>query len=465
MIRSNKSVFFISVITFVLAYGYYLYAAYHVPIDYWDEHVWVGQGYYLDLLVRGDNASPLWHSYHAYDQPKFAAYLLNIPSYIQFRANEPEQRHYWQYLIDNHFVWIAGEEAMRYVETHYPINWKSIQSRSSGELEKQYGAAIKPTISIILSARAVSALFMALTVVVVWHISILFFPVSLTSGITLMFMTNSLFIYSGSKAMAEGIFLFLIISGLYLICRFVVLKEGMISALRIGLISGIAAQTKLNGLVLMGIFSVVAIAQAIRTFQAKNISWLIMSWLACFGIFCLLNPFLYTAPIKNTLYMYRFRYMDSVSYQKRLPDEALLTPSKRMGRIIRHFYVDIDTNFGIPFGLYKWETESPNSALVRRAIKALLLVRLFGATFGIAYILYNSISATRIAYLHKKTRNELLFFAILTMLMSAPLGYLLMDWQSYYVVYIYPIISLEVYGIYIAVSKASVVLRRNQKYP
>lgn len=436
-------------------------------VDYWDEHVWISQSFYLELFVRGDFKNKLWNSLYSYDEPKLVPYIYSLlfyPKYLAEKKVKGASYDYLKFLIDHNFYWdynfylTEGKQYQDYLIKKKKdfIFWKSIKSYKPEDLLKIHGGGFKKTLEFIYEARLVSAVFLVLTCLFVFLISKKVLTDLYSYLIVFLFGINSVIFYTGLRATSEAIFIFLLTLGTYfIILLFSQVKKNRFTLIFFAVTAGLAIQTKLNGIILLIIFNMFFTMYLIRYFKNQQSTqfksyFLQMVLVNClsFIIFVSLHPFLYSHPFKNSLFLYQFRYRGSLNYHREFPNESLLNIPGRFNRIYEHFYKNVETNYGLPFIFFQRNYFYYGNRNIFRLVRLVIMTRLVLLSLGSIVLLYKSFRNWVLFFTSKRhlTPYNILSTTFLILFVLI-LFYLLMDWMPYYIVLIYPLIFIEIFGL------------------
>ena len=108
LLKLSKNYTFHCLLLFIFFITFYWQILKLPKIEYWDEHVWISQGFYLELLIERDFNNKLWNSLYSYDEPKLVPYIfgsLFYPNYLSERKNKDNNYDYVKFLIDRNFYW------------------------------------------------------------------------------------------------------------------------------------------------------------------------------------------------------------------------------------------------------------------------------------------------------------------------------------------------------------------------
>lgn len=429
---------------FLIFFSFYLYRLPSLPLVRWDELFWVGKSYFFELMIQGDFKNELWQSVFSYDQPKFGELLFGAYFYPQYQAYKHKIAQpnyaYWQYLIDHNFFESEWEslnpeykQAYKNNNPNY-IHWETDDITPPANYIARYGANFIPTYSLLIEARQLNALLLALSVGVIFLLgSVVGGPVIglLTA---LLYGFNPLVISAGLHAYSEALFLLLFNLGLYLLITF--FQQKKYSKMRIvilGIVFGLCFSTKLVGIMLLCFYVLfefvfllykkpTRIAQFLPPFtRASIISILTLI------IFIALNPFTYSNPIVKISKMFEWR---SKVVSDQYPFDAHQIPDSFISRVTNVYWNYYGTVRSADF----------TTRLPFFSNTSVLYVALF--SLGIIFLVVN--------YLHKKTDRKIigLFVTIFILLQFFAGIYLKLNYQRYFVHFVFFFNFIQVYGLY-----------------
>ena len=415
----------IPLLIFLSFLSFYLFYLKSIPIRYEDEAYWIGRSYFFELFIKTDFNNPLWQSYYSYDQPKLAEYIYGFwlfPKYLIYKR-EHENIDFGRFLIAHNLYSIKGKEYAEYKNNLSQFTeWGPHDYNvSSSELIKKYGEGFKKTVDLIFYARMLNALLLA------GNLVIIYFLISSLSGTiialltTLFYGINNLILTTGLIAHSEALFLFLFSFGLYLLVRIFSNKEyGIKTLVLFGIISGLVAQTKLNGfmfLLFFWFFSIVYFLNNLWLKKLFNLKKKVILFalvnITTFLVFVFLHPLLYHNTSNNIIKIFEFRKTSAMSSAS-LIGPSLLNFNSRLKAIYSNFFGKdkIQSYNGVAIAKFNSFYLSP----------VLILFFLLGTGSSLAIIVKHGNSFTR-------AEIFLSLFILLQIMMGF---YLYIDWDRYY---------------------------------
>lgn len=473
-----KTVFLI----ILLAFLFYAFNMKTPPIDYWDEYHWIGRSYFFELFIQGDFKNSLWKGYYSYDQPKLAEYfygLILYPKYIIEKANKKERYDLAKYLIDNNFYTIEGKTYAIYKkELNSFVTWSpDVKSRTFAELINKYGKNFEKTVSLIYFSRLAAGLILALTAGLIFLLAREFFNTFWAFIVVILYITNSIIVYAGLKATSEALFLFFFLWGLLMLLKiFSQPQKNIFHLLLFSSIAALAAQTKLNGLMLLIFYNFFLFALIIKRIIKKNqlkIKKILLQFILVNGLYFLifssLHPFIYPSIFKNILFLYKWRYHAAQSQQKTNPHDALNHPHIRLSQIYNNFYRHVETNYNLPYIFFTRRSVNYGNRIIFRSVKLMILVKFLLFLFGFIALTYSTVHSIRRLItidslpINRYDKKIVLFFSSFLFMIFFITQYLLLNWIQYYVVLVFPIIMIEVYGLTIIIERLKLLLQYGKR--
>ncbi|MCM8787962.1 MAG: hypothetical protein NC935_07945 [Candidatus Omnitrophica bacterium] len=346
----------ISILIFIFFFIFYSKEYKKIPIRYWDEHGWIGRGYYFDLYLKRDFKNDLWNNYYSYNQPKLAEYLYGFvlyPKYLSYKKEEKLKNYdFAKFLIDHNFYKISSKEYEYYKNSKNEfINWgknpREVFDVSPEFLIKKFGSGIKKTINLVYAARKINILILSLTVVIVYLLSVILSKSKAVAILTSIFYgTNILIVNASLRAQSEGLFLFLFNLSLLLLILFF---QNDKNSFKIGLaffsVSAFLTATKLNGLMMPVIFNLIGFFIFIYKFFNKNkvctkiLKTLLFGNILFFFVFVFHHPLLIKNPLNGLILLFNHRYNTALHQAEyELPETALWSFKDRILAIYKNFF-------------------------------------------------------------------------------------------------------------------------------
>lgn len=336
-----------------------------------------------------------------------------------------------------------------------PLPQRQLDSNAD-ELILQYGNDIIPTIEIINTARAGNTIILTLTVVITFLLTRRISSLIAALLTSIMFGMNFLFITSGLRAHSEGLFVLLFLTTTYLLVLTVTSKKDtLLLSLLTGISTALLTQTKLNGIMLFFFVNGTYLIILLKNFYNKDLfsiqKKLIGIFLfnsTCIILFIALHPYLYPNPIENTLTMYRIRYQQAQEQASQYPSQKLPTYSDRITSVYSNFIFDSEKHchFNGQFFLHE--------RFCMSAVSFYMKVILF---FGGTVIFLNKIR-------RNVTHPRVLIFTCFLFINLMASFYLLLNWDRYYVHFIYFMILFQVVAVTSILQFATKRYKNNQLY-
>jgi len=409
-------------IIFLILVFYYNSCLKTLSVSFYDEFLWTGRSYFFEYYIKGDFKNKIWQSYESYDQPKLTEYAYGAwlyPTYLKEKRNE-KSLDYKNFLIKNGFG--------------------NVDDRGYNSLEEYFAKNnIDGTkaIKIINKARLLNVFLLAGSVVLVYLLILQ--NMNAVTGIIFSgcYGLNYLIINTCLKAHSEALFLFTF-NAAFLFMNLYFKKKKNIYLILFSIFTGLCVSTKLNGIMLMIIFMIlnIIIFGVIQKNKIKNILFKsILSLSICMAVFWILNPFVYSHPFKNTVYLFDWRMKTATTVQSNLSKENYLPNNLlRIKKIFENFY-------------FSKQTTNFNGVKI---INKLDLPKIYGITLFILFI-FGLVYCLKMAW-RKNTAAIIMcgsFFIILLMMSY----YLILDWPRYYVQLVLFFAIFQLLGLFLIVKK------------
>lgn len=413
---------------------FYIGAVGRIPVSYWDEMIWVGRSYFVDFYLKGDLSSPIWQSMASYDQPKLGEYMYGLwiyPKYLYEKSiNKTEETDYPKFLID-HGLYLIEESYFDKYKEYFRKKLPEMVLLSSNESGDRYdyletyGPNVLPAFDLVTYARKINILWLILAVVVAYKI--------MENGVgkyrgmigAMIYGVNSLMVTSALKAHSEGLFILLFNISIWLMLEYFK-KENWRDLLLLALSIGLCTNTKLNGLMLLPIFGV-----TYMVWTRKNINWqnivrdCFTILVITLALLILVNPFLQDDPVGKIGALFEKRAIAAKMQSELFPKMVLATPMDRIVKIGVNFFSPLRMKtFNEIYGM------NVESWLLSIGAVLVFLVGLWKVT----------ISAIKD---DKYSQYILLMCTGIVVVMS---GYLLLDWERYYIQLVLPVVYFELVG-------------------
>jgi|GEM_PF-2930217 len=276
-----------------------------------DEHIFVRRGIFLDYYLAGKFFDPVWQTFESSDVPKFGEFFYGavLRIYSGKAISEYLEPEFVRPLDSSDYFWY-----LEYSRNHCC----SIQ-----DLPTEIQNRLKP----VLVARKAGVFFalgsLALLFLLCWQLRSWLFGATTV----LILGQNFLFKDSLTTAMGDGPLIFWSLLYAYTIGLFFASlrhssrKRLLLLYLIAGVAAGLATATKLNGVINLLHFllaSTYVFFQAGQPFKAlKYQAGLVV---IAYATFFILNPFLWTHPVRNSLFMMVTRQV-TIEKQQQLSEE------------------------------------------------------------------------------------------------------------------------------------------------
>lgn len=261
-----------------------------------DEHIFVRRGIFLDYYLAGKFFDPIWQSFDSYDVPKFGEFFYGAVLRLYFGQST-------QAYLESVPLFLSPIDS----PDHF---WYAEYSRNSCCTIQDLPPHIQERLQPILLARKFSVFFALFSLAILFAIG--WRSKSWLMGVLIVVILgqNILFKDSMTTAMGDGPLIFW--SVLYALCVGLFLKyfqENRTKKYKLLFIlaaisSGLATATKLNGVI--NVIHFLLVAQLFLHWKIDPFR--VLKYQVCFvGIayvtFFVLNPFLWTDPLRNSMFM------------------------------------------------------------------------------------------------------------------------------------------------------------------
>ena len=425
----NKKAFstiFLSVLLFLASF-FYLWQQSNKTALHDDEIMFVGRSYFLDHYLQADFQNKIWKSFDSYDVPKFGefSYALLLKSYFNFSSSKEylSQTNFYNAFSSEEFLSYLNSKGYEKDEVPKEFNSKFMNTEWADFLKflreekhtsiSEFPETTTKNLKTIFIARKLAVIIAFLNLFLVFLICSKM--KNITQGIIciIMLIFNKSFITISTRAMGDGFFLMTILSSFILSQK--IIEDYSIKKkfntpllLSLGIIIGIGISSKLNaGLALIYFSSLILILIfKNKILINKGIVAIIITTITSYLTFLLLNPFTWTNPIKNSLFMIQHRIEVFKIQQLYFPDIATITLKTKVINTIKSvFFANTNMLWG--------------------------LILLLSAVLGFSFILKK--------YLKFKNDFFKLSLLLLTVVIAIPtIIFLPLNWLRYY----YPIIIL-----------------------
>lgn len=403
---------------FKISYSYY---SKNIPFAHWDEIYWVGRSYFFEFFIKRDFNNRIWQSYESYDQPKLGEFFYGAwlyPLYLKEKEKSQKPFDYTTFLIKNGFYEI--DEAYTKNYTHYKNTYKVIRfdHRMFGfpvDWVNRYGPdALKP-LNLIYKARILNVFLLTCAVIFAYFFVLQFSGLLFATIFCIFYGFNSLIIDTALRAHSEALFLFTFNAAMLFMMLYFS-KKKVIYLLLFSLFAGLNMSTKLNGIMLPGVFFAINTILLIFLKKEKVKQFLIggLPMLACLIIFIALNPFTYSQPLKNVKYMFEHRWRHSINLATYFTESYIPPGTTRMWKILENFYFSKQTPYFNGVEIFKSFSQKEDYGIY------LFVLFLLGLLYLLKQSFKNNI----------KTLVFLVSFVLIYMIM---VYYLILDWSRYFV--------------------------------
>lgn len=290
------------IIVFFIFCFIFLWNSFKLVPFHQDEFVFLDRSFTVELLVNKEFDHQIWSSYIGYDQPKLAEFVYGANLlYLS------EGRGVKEYLSSYGFY----DDKLKFGKEKWWV-------KSSGKEVESLSAEVQKKLIPVLESRRISLLLSFGCIILMFLIGVklrgLIFGL-LSAG---LLFENRLFLGTALRAMADSFLLFFLLLTFYLSLFFIERvkskKNENLTGLSvgIGMSTGLAMASKLNGGLGLIYFFILFIALMLFGRLNKEKEWRLIKALAIiiialFLVFILFNPFTWGQPVKNSLFMFSHR--------------------------------------------------------------------------------------------------------------------------------------------------------------
>ncbi|GAB4219473.1 MAG: hypothetical protein Fur009_5810 [Candidatus Microgenomates bacterium] len=415
----------------ILIFSYFNYGKF-LPISYWDEFLWVGRSYFFDFFITRDFNDKVWQSYEAYDQPKLAEYVYGAwiyPLYIIEKTKQKQSFSYTQFLIKNGFYEDNENFKNNYSKLKDNIMLLKIDEKEDGYVKdwiEKYGNKIIKPLNLIYYARLLNIFLLAGAVILAYYIAFYYKGLIFAIFFSFFYGFNSLIISTGLKAHSEALFLFTFNAAIFFMINYFIKNRRFIYLLLFSLFSSLSMSTKLNGGFLLVIFLManfillIFCKEKIKIFL-HSLIFLLIGLI----IFISLNPFTYSNPLKNTLFMFENRFKTAV-FQSKVFYHSFISQDQAIKKIFENFY-------------FSEKSQYFNKIYFIKSKK-------YGLYFFVLFII-GFISLLKDIF--KKNLVALIMFVSFLIILFFMNYYLILDWDRYYVHLVLFFVFFQLNGLFV----------------
>lgn len=412
---------------------YFLYRDSNVYPFQEDEHEFIRRGKYFELFINGDFKNPLWQGYESYDQPKLPEYFYGLA--LHLHGNKDISKYLQVVDFEQRILGAKTEKWWIKYSRRVQINIDSLP------------VSIQEKLRPIVQARKVTVIFSFGSLIIIFLIA---FQIRgwLMGVISLVLLwLHPLFQLTSKRAMAEAPFLFFLLLGLFFSFWFLdslyksQAKRLLLFSLLIGLVSGLATASKLNGgmvliyflllFLLIFLFTTFYFLQDIRSNLSSkgkigstlSVSVAIIFFLS-FLSFVFLNPFTWSNPWKKSLFMISHRITTAKYQQMTFSEDALRSIDRRIIAVFKEVF--------LPSGDWHiFKTKNFPLDLTLFLIGFVFLIRSFYRNFS----------------QNKKLDRSFLILLWTIVIFTCVMIYIPLNWDRYYLPLVPCIVIVQAYAI------------------
>lgn len=420
--------------------------------------LWVGRSYFIIPFIQGDFHANLWQTYRSYDQPKLTEYMFGLwlyPLYVDQMDTSAQSFEYAYFLIRNGFNEVineaTGNTRVAYLNSQKSSGVPQINESEKGspsEYVAKYGLGVLKPIALIHHSRMLNAILLSGAITVAYFMVLQFMGFIPALIFSIFYGFNTLIVTTGIVAHSEALFLFTFNTAFLFMCLY--FSQRKVSyLLAFSLFAGLCMSTKLNGVVIAGIFLILH-SMFFFFHQKKTLNYFIIGFvplLISLLIFICLNPFTYSNPIKNIAFMFDSRMKTALVQSNDNSNQFLSGPQLRIQAIFQNFYLDAPYYNSLTFLNISY----------KNSYYAPFLFILF--IFGLLHSLFLAI---------KKNVFHILFVSFFVFQLMAMSYYLIINWDRYFVLLPMFFILFQLNGLYLILRYAlkfmrAIVFARNIK--
>ncbi len=272
-----------------------------------DEYLFLKKSYFFDLLLKKDFSHPGWQEEN-FDQPRLGTYIYGLA--LRFKGIKDIQE--WQ-----------KENKFNTIKVKGVVWWEKL----FGEKFNDFPSELKPAVDLIIYSRRVAAFFGFGSLILLFFLGWLNKDLGLAFFSASVLGVNRLMLYYGRVAMTDAFQLFFFFLNLILLCFYLKfffqkkIKLLFLCYFLLGLSAALATGVKVIGILSL-IYSLMVftvlffINRRIKSLPAKKLFLGACSTFATFYfLFVLINPQIYSQPIKGFIQMFTVRWQSSVECQ------------------------------------------------------------------------------------------------------------------------------------------------------
>jgi len=283
---------------------------------------------------------------------------------------------------------------------------------------------IKTKVQPVLEARKLAFIFTLGILLICFAIGKMLRGSVLGMILVLTLYNNPLFQNTTLTAMGDAPLLFFLVLELYLSLRFLRLYFVTFRELKLvllsmftGIIVGLGVATKLNAILAVHIFIAQLVLLFLSKIKTRGGKIIVFFLLSCFFTFYIINPYIWPAPLKNTLTFVQHRQSVIKLQQKIWKDEALTTVKQRVNTVVSQVL--------FPGGAYT------TFSLKNSSLPLDIIIFIFGL-----YVLARK--------MHSKSVNSYWFLAIWCFFLAAVTTSVLpLNWNRYFLPIVVPVIFIQ----------------------
>lgn len=310
-----KSLLLLSVIS-----GFFIFYTSKIPQASFefDEHTWIVRGaIFFDLaFLKRDFSRPEWRDWTSYDQAKLPEFFYGALLYAAYRQSPVKTL----------------------TETDFGVTLLKPKNEWAGQIRvplSQIPQRFRRNIDILVLARTAVVFIAMICLLFTFLIGLQLRSDALGFTALLILAINPLFRSQAVTAKSDILFLCTLLITFYLSLKYLE-KAAWKTLVLLGIFSGLNAAAKLHGLLIIVVVTVGLAGTAVvnRRF-GKSILRIVVFPVIAFTVFIILNPFTWTDPVANTIYMIRSRYESNAEFCASYPGHCAPTLRQRFQALTR----------------------------------------------------------------------------------------------------------------------------------
>ncbi len=280
----------------------------------------------------------------------------------------------------------------------------------------KYGQeALKP-INLIHRARELNTILLSGAIIFAYYLLLQFGGVIFATIFSIFYGYNHLVIDEALHAHSEALFLFTFNAALLFESFYFTKERRLFYLLLFSVFTGLCMSTKLNGIMLAGVFFIAntMLLTFLKKERVKHFLFGFLPILISLIIFIVINPFTYSDPVKNVQYMFNSRMKTAVNQAEVLHESYIPPGVARIKKIFANFYFSRQTQYYNSNKIFKKFVHVKNDGVY--------LFILF--ILGLFHLLRQTL---------KKNITAIIVLISFLLILGFTICYLILDWARYYI--------------------------------